>query len=147
MSHLPTTRRIYANRQSRRSHGPSTHYSPSDSNPRGVLWEKVIRLSPRLLRNVSVPMSDFPKPWLDLLTLICTTSWRNQFLVFLPWILCAPKVWGEIAGDQPPPPLLSSRWQEHHLDCSTASDQAKDNSVFMHRNTLCFSRSQESKSQ
>ena len=50
---------------------------------------------------------------------------------------------GQRAGRPGSIPALSSRWQEHHLDCSVpgaASGQAKDNIVSMHRNTLCSPR-------
>lgn len=92
-----------------------------------------------------VPIPSFWEPLLELLTLICTTSWWKPGLCLPahPRASVPLHCWGREAGGPGSIPALSSRWQEHHLDCfvlGATSGQAKDNIVSMHRNTLCFSR-------
>lgn len=119
--------------------------------PRGTLEEKGVWLSPRLLRNITVPIPDFQESSVALLTLICITSSGNQVLVSHPHLpeppyTCNLRKWSrktKLCLLFCPPGGRST------IDCSAprpASGQAKDNTVCV--GTCCaFVGSQKTKSQ
>lgn len=119
------------------------------TGPVGDLWEKGVQLSPKECIGAHTQLPG---------TLVgAVDSWFAQLLEGKPGLCLAarprtsvPLRLGETAGGPGSIPALSSRWQEHHLDCSVpgaASGQAKDNIVSMHRTHCAFLGSQETKSQ